>query len=243
MLRKFFLPALFLPFCLFLLSSTALACACCSEPGTYSIRTTIPDKQYLNILNELQFGETAELFMTAAGFDQVKGLEQIKSDFERDSLTASRGKLDLAAEFTSRIWKFGIRTKSGKTGALVLPMPSQMLVFKVDIHDSEDDGAGPILYKELRFKGNVSGGEGFLRAGIVKPTSYFLVFQGRGNNCDSASDFTNWRLEITGAKARYAFFGTLDSGNAGEIDTDPDQMEKQGPLIAKLVRRKPELSH
>jgi len=36
-----------------------------------------------------------------------------------------------------------------------------------------------------------------------------LIFQGRGNRCDNAEDFTHWRLEISGKKTSYAFFGEL----------------------------------
>jgi hypothetical protein len=35
------------------------------------------------------------------------------------------------------------------------------------------------------------------------------VFQGRGNSCDGADNFTHWQLKITGKKADYAFYGEL----------------------------------
>lgn len=65
-----------------------------------------------------------------------------------------------------------------------------------------------MLYKEWRFQGAVKG-DGVFNHGLMAPAKYFLVFQGRGNNCDNAEDFTHWRLEITGRKARYAFYGAL----------------------------------
>jgi hypothetical protein len=37
------------------------------------------------------------------------------------------------------------------------------------------------------------------------------VLQGRGNSCDTAEDFTHWRLKITGNKADYAFYGELST--------------------------------
>jgi hypothetical protein len=36
-----------------------------------------------------------------------------------------------------------------------------------------------------------------------------LVLQGRGNGCDNAGDFGNWRLQVSGEKADYAFYGKL----------------------------------
>jgi hypothetical protein len=110
--------------------------------------------------------------------------------------------------FTAKTWKFTLKSKGGKTGTLTLPIPTQMVSFKVDIHDGEPN-TETSLYKEFRYKGTVSSGTSLFKAGIVRPTTYFLVFQGRGNNCDNASDFTHWRLEITGPKASYAFYGKM----------------------------------
>lgn len=193
--------------------ASAGACACCSEPGTYSIWTGKPIDYQIEILKEIKFDDKALLYMTEAGFDSIKGLSTIEKEFDDGSWVASPGGLDLVNSFTGRTWTFTIKSPKGKTGTLKLPMPAQMLVFKADIHDGETSGGGgPLLYKEFRFKGTVSSGTGFLAASIVRPTSYFLVFQGRGNGCDSTEDFSNWNLEITGKKARYQFFGDLTSG-------------------------------
>ena len=89
-------------------------------------------------------------------------------------------------------------------------MPTQMTSFKADIHDNSDQGNGPSLYKEFRFEGGVSGGTGKFRASMLRPATYLLVFQGRGNNCDNAGDFSDWHLDISGATADYSFFGKLD---------------------------------
>ena len=67
-----------------------------------------------------------------------------------------------------------------------------------------------MLYKEWRFEGEVKG-TGVFKAGIIARTKYVLVFQGRGNSCDEAEDFTHWRLKITGKKADYTFHGELSA--------------------------------
>ena len=198
--------------CLLSFSTIAFACACCAEPGTYSIWTGEPDSYYLGVLEDMKFDQTAELFMTEAGFDLIKGLGDIRREYESDSWVTTGGRFDLAATFTSNVWNFRLKTPGGRTGSLVLPIPDQMLTYKVDQHDSEDKGNGPVLYKEFRFKGKIRNGAGFLRSSMIRPSTYFLVFQGRGNGCDNASDFSNWRLEINGRNARYAFFGKLSSG-------------------------------
>jgi hypothetical protein len=197
--------------CLLLFSTVSFACACCAEPGTYSIWTGKVDTYYLSVLEDMKFDQKAELFITEAGFDSIKGLSDIKREYESDSWTTAGGSFDLVAAFTSKTWKFNLKTPSGRTGALVLPMPTQMLTYKVDQHDSDSGGNGPILYKEF-FKGSIGSGTGFLRSSLVRPSTYFLVFQGRGNGCDNASDFTHWRLEIDGKNASYAFFGKLSTG-------------------------------
>jgi hypothetical protein len=65
-----------------------------------------------------------------------------------------------------------------------------------------------VLYKEWRFEGEVNA-TGVFKGGITAQTKYLLVFQGRGNSCDGAEDFTHWQLKITGKKADYAFYGEL----------------------------------
>ena len=197
----------------------ALACACCAEPGEYFIRTSAPGEYELGLLGEMKFDTAGYLFMNEAEFEVIKGLESIQKEYESESWVAASGKFDLANTFAAKMWKFNFKTPSGKTGTLNVPLPKQMLSFKADIHDGKNlGGNGPLLYKEWRFKGNLQSGSGFFQAGIVRPTTYFLVLQGRGNNCDNAEDFSHWRLEINGRKAKYTFFGKLSSGTSYETE-------------------------
>lgn len=179
----------------------SFACACCAEKGTYSLATGKPDSMMFEMLGEMKFGKAGEMYMDAQGFDGIKGLDALKDDTELDSF-------DVVSAFLNKTWKVTIKAPSGKQGVLTLPLPTQVVNFKVDTHDTPA-GRDVSVYKELRFKGSVSGGTGIFQGGIIKPTSYFLVFQGRGNMCDNASDYTHWRLEVDGRKAGYAFFGTM----------------------------------
>ncbi|HEX8371128.1 MAG TPA: hypothetical protein VF604_21470 [Pyrinomonadaceae bacterium] len=212
--------------CLTLFSNDAFACACCSESGDYRIWTGKPDKYSVDLLEEMKFDQAAYLYMNEAGFDVLKGLDSIAKAYESDSWVASPEYFSLTNAFAARTWKFNFKTKDGKNGTLTLPMPAQTVQFKVDIHDGKTSGGGgPLLYKEWRYKGVVQTGSGFFQAGIVKPTTYFLVLQGRGNSCDNAGDFTSWRLEIEGKKARYAFFGKLSSGKANQSEDSKESTE------------------
>ena len=208
---------------LFVEPARAAVCACCAEPGTYMISTGKPETFEIDILKQIEFDDKADLYMTDAGFDTIKGLSEIEKEAEDPSWFASPGNFGLVNAFTGKMWTFTFKTPKGKTGTLRLPMPNQMVTFKVDIHDGSDKGNGPLLYKEFRFKGTVALGTGFLGNSIVKPTSYFLVFQGRGNGCDDVSDFRNWNLEITGKRARYQFFGDLEGGEETEEGKETKQ--------------------
>ena len=97
-----------------------------------------------------------------------------------------------------------------------------MTRFSADLHDSEDRKQGPILYKEWRCAG-VAKGDGIFEKGFTAPARYTLIFQGRGNRCDNGEDFTHWRLEISGAKASYAFFGKLLNETAPAVSDDTDE--------------------
>lgn len=206
-----------------LFPTDAFACACCAESGHYSIRTSKPEEFQLNILQKMKFNKTAGLYLTVAGFELVKGLSVIEQEMFTDSWTAEPGAIGFSSIFAAKTWKLNFKTPKGKIGVLTLPTPAQMVNFSVDIHDGKSIGAGgPLLYKEWRFKGNVQSGTGFLQAGIAKPTTYFLVFQGRGNGCDDVTNFTDWHLEINGAKAKYEFFGELDSGVSVYGDEDAE---------------------
>lgn len=221
--------AIALLFILFCFQNSALACACCAEPGTYSIWSGKPDGYYLDILSGVKFDKKAYLYMTEAGFETIRGLGELEKEFNSESWVASSEEFDFAGSFAAKRWKLDFRTKSGKTGTLSLPLPAQMLTFKVDIHDGRrGGGGGPLLYKEFRFKGGVAAGSGFFQKGITRPTGYFLVFKGRGNGCDNAEDFTHWYLEISGKNASYEFFGKLSSANPAFVfDEEPDADESE----------------
>ena len=199
-------------------AANALACACCAEPGTYSIRTIKPDSFHLDLLSEFKYARKANLFMTEAGFETIKGLDAVEKEDAAIEASITDG-FDLATTFSGRhSWNFEFKTPKGLRGSVAFPMPGSMVSFAAGIHDNEDTGLGPLLYKELRFKGNVTSASGFMRTGVTRGTTYFLVFQGRGRGCDEVFDFKNWSLEIDGPRASYAFFGKLTSSEIPQAE-------------------------
>ncbi len=200
--------------CFCAMPADTLACACCVDLGYYSISTQRPDSYMLSVLDEIKFDAAADIYMTEAGWDGIKGL----NDLDMDEDGGKKIDLSIVEAFATKRWTFTIKSASGREGKLTLPMPRTMVKFGVDLREDREEGTMVSLYKELRFKGTVGTTTGFLKKGIASGTSYFLVFQGRGNGCDNASDFTHWRLEITGSKADYALYGDLKSTGTTSVD-------------------------
>jgi len=180
-----------------LLPARAWACACCSHEGTYYVSTGRPSEYELSLVRQIRFGQTARLYQTEADLEETaKGLAQPSESYA------------LGGSLVGGVWKLTFRDGK-KTGTLSLPLPARMTSYTADIHDGQTSGGGgPLLYKEWRFEGQVTG-TGLFRTGMVGPTKYLLVLQGRGNACQNAEDFKHWRLRISGRKAEYAFYGEL----------------------------------
>lgn len=170
----------------------ALACACCAERGTYFLRTSKPDNYVLGEIKRLQT-KTTELYTDEGYPETIKGISPLGENYISNF------------SFENKMWEFDFKDNNGKSGSLSFPKPTSMVDYRVDTYN---DGE-PILYKELRFKFKLKSGTGIFAKGFSTANDYFLVFQGKGNNCTNAEDFSHWRLEITGAKANFAFFGEL----------------------------------
>jgi hypothetical protein len=180
----------------FAISATdARACACCADPGEYRLTNNKPIEEYERTqIGGVRFEGAAQLFMTDAGEDAIKGISSISQ------------KNAVSVVTTPRHWRLTIRAENGKSGVLTLPRPAKMGAFAADTYGKESGNVR--LYKEWRFEG-VATGDGIFQQGFTAPARYTLVFQGRGNRCDNGSDFTHWRVEIAGKNASYAYFGKL----------------------------------
>ena len=160
-----------------------------------------PDEVKLGEMKRIRFGTKADLWTGEAD-----------AEVAAKGLTHPADTYSLSGSLVGNVWKLTFRDGE-ESGTLDLPLPVKMLRFAADIHDGRTKQPGypePVLYKEWRFEGDANG-TGVFKAGIVARTKYFLVLQGRGNSCDTAEDFTHWRLKITGNKADYAFYGELSA--------------------------------
>jgi hypothetical protein len=204
MIKAWFFPTaravkivLILSFILWAAPASALACACCAEPGEWYEHTGRMENHEFEELRRIRFGESARVYLTAAGFEGLKGLPVNYAAFTLTNFFNRGNSMTLT-----------LKGERGEAGSLTLSLPKVVTSFGADLRDYPEGSAGPILYKEWRFKGAV-GGSGIFKRNLARGTKFRLILQGRGNNCAAAEDFKNWRLEIEGPRASYAFYGSL----------------------------------
>ena len=174
------------------------ACGCCAEDGQ-RIETSDAWRPEERIeIDRIRFSEDVRLYMTAGDpEDYAKG---IRDPFDRYTMAVSR-KRDQ--------WTMMLRDASGKTGSLVFTTPKAGERFFIDLRDGTmGGGGGPLLYKELRLRVPLTG-TGIFEPGMAGGAKARLVFQGRGNVCTEAEQFTHWTLVVSGPKANYVLFGAL----------------------------------
>lgn len=211
MIRQLPLMFVFATLCAIAVSAAGY-CACCVERGYYDVRQEKVGTFHIGLVSDMKFNRVADLYMTEAGYDGVKGLPDLESEANNDATIS----FDVRESFRNHIWQLNFTTRSGKNGMLILPMPARMTIFKFDTRDEDniDRGLGVSLYKQLTFTGKVLRGAGIFRTATARPTSYTLIFQGRGNGCDSSADFRAWRLELNGPRAGFVLLGKLDVAGA-----------------------------
>ena len=130
-------------------SASVYACACCAEPGTWFQDTAKSNPQILAIVGQLsrRLDKTALLYLTAAGVEEVKGISRASETYT----------LRRIPPYT-RDWKLEFTDEQSNRGTLSFTIPATAVFFGTDPRDNQQGGAGgPLLYKEWRFEGPVSG--------------------------------------------------------------------------------------
>ncbi len=172
----------------------AYACACCGYAGEWFERTEKLESLQVEELNQLKFSPSAKLYLTAAGFDIIKG---ISSNSETYTLFHSKNK---------RSWNFRFVDEQGKTGNLSFTLPEKFIAFGTDFYDKPYPDFR--LYKELRIEGKVAG-NGIFSSGINSDSRFRLILQGRGSYCLDRADFKHWNLKVFGSRGSYSFYGSF----------------------------------
>jgi hypothetical protein len=196
----FRLTLLALTFALFLLLPAGLpekvsACACCSNAGQWFEQKRPLDENERDVINEAKLSAKAQ-FYESSGEDE--GIAVKSSDF---TLKFSR---------VQSKWTMTLQGTEGDKGTLTLNISPTATVFAADPRDGKvSNGGGPLLYKEVRLEGRISG-TGVFAKSIKADSRFRLILQGRGNACLLAQDFSNWVLQIYGKQARFGFYGAFD---------------------------------
>jgi len=179
------------------LATTVYGCACCAEPGTWFHENRKSDKEVLSIVGDLQrrLGGTAALFVTGAGVEDVRGIDRAVDSYTLRSV-GSR----------AREWKLEFVDEKGNRGTLSFIVPSTIVSYGADPGDVQGRESGPLLYKEWRLQGRVTG-SGIFKRGVGAGARFRLVLQGRGNMCAAAEDFKSWILQVNGPRADFSFHG------------------------------------
>jgi hypothetical protein len=174
------------------LPTVSYACACCSQTGEWSQISQPLSGYSREVLSSLRFATTADLYQSPAGTGAVAS--------ESASYQLGVGK-------TPRKWQLTFTDAQGKTGVLSIALPKKATFFSADIHDGAAGAAGgPLLYKEIRLEGKVTG-TGIFAKGLKPSSKYRLIIQGRGNGCQIAENYRNWNLQISSGTEFYAFQG------------------------------------
>jgi hypothetical protein len=177
-------------------SSSAFACACCSNEGHRNVASVAFDSGKREEIASLRFAGTATLFTGEGDADSILGI------------TTPAASYDLTVTRQDDRLNFIFRDRSGHSGTLSLTEPKAIAIFEVDPRNRPDQGRGPSLYKEWRLTTPATG-TGIFRAGIRPRQSLSLILHGGGNNCTSAMDFSHWTLVMQGPRANYMLFGEL----------------------------------
>lgn len=182
-----------------LISVNVHACACCAARGTWLHYHFSPTAYQQGELQKLSGRSAVQLYRTEEGDEAIKGLSALDAD-----------------EFKATIsWKNGaalikVTTGAGDSGTLSFKMPASMQAIKTDLNEVPDSSMNDVtLYLEWNLKAPVTGATGIFRKTMLASAVCTLTFQGRGGMCDEAQNFTHWRIEVSGKKAAYAFFGPV----------------------------------
>ncbi len=177
-------------------------CACCADPGLWSLENRKIDEGTMKELNRLKPDGVADFYVTDAWPDNVSGVAV------PDSYQPGYFVVSIVRE--QRAWKFFFKTPKGETGALVLTLPAIATFFDADIEPRQklDSKVPLVIYKEVRLEGDVRG-TGIFAKGIAARTKFRLILQGRGNRCLNAEDVHRWNLRISGPQAGYTIYGSF----------------------------------
>jgi hypothetical protein len=172
-------------------SAKPFYCACCADEGDWYQTSERIDSGKRQEIERFKYSEAT----------------YASRDAEGDAFLD--GKFVLSKSTDSRSWQLRLSGGPGKTGTMSLPIPLRLVSFGADVHDGKlGGGGGPLLYKEWRFDGPVTG-TGVFKSWQSRGAKFHLILQGRGNHCTQAEDFTHWILYVNRVPVSLSLYGSL----------------------------------
>jgi len=182
---------------LWLTVDVAHACACCSNRASRYVAIEKLSEHRLGEIERMVFAEEAFL-----AEDPDPPTTDIQDFGPKLQLTVAQTRQELT---------FSFRDQPGRAGALKLAIPANISIFEVDPRGgTEDQGLGPLLYKEWQLTANASG-TGVFRALAGSGQDLTLILHGSGRGCTDALHFTDWTLMIHGPSGKLTLYGALTS--------------------------------
>lgn len=184
---------------LWLATTAALACACCSNRASRYVEVERLGEHRLNVIEQMTFARAA--FVAEGAADHPAEIQQLGT------------RLQLSVTRSAQEMVFSFRGQRDLVTVLTLAMPATIAIFEVDPRgDSKDEGLGPVLYKEWQISANAKV-TGILRSMVASSQKVTLILHGRGRGCTDAMDFTDWTLLIHAPTVKITLYGALSSGS------------------------------
>ncbi|NNE87869.1 MAG: hypothetical protein HKN27_07310 [Silicimonas sp.] len=173
-------------------TSTAVACACCAEPG-FRATTNFEMEDWLSEeIARIKINGEAHLYTGACWPDCTRGIKDPQETY------------DASLVISEDVWQLDFAAQDAPGGTLRWTTPDDLSFFRADTTPEAGSGDA-ILYAEVRMRIELAGSGVF--TGSLMPAE--LVLTGQSNVCLDASRLQNWHLIVGTEEASFHFFGDL----------------------------------
>lgn len=194
------------------IAAPAFACACCTNSAQRYIATERISPQRMAIMDAVRFGDSAVIAGSEVDDDPI--IDGISRHFTL-SFARRPGRMVFTLDGDAE----------NEAGALTFTLPKKIGIFEIDTSPDEEDDkqTGPMLYREWRLTGAITG-TGIFRRAAAAGQKATLIFHGHGNGCLEAENFHSWSLLLHGPAGKETLYGPLNrpetSQEAGEAGTN-----------------------
>ncbi len=181
-----------------LIPHSALACACCADPGFRVTYTSEIGDWHQRQLDQIAFAPTANLYTDACGDDCIKGVTDPKPSY------------DIVVTRKDEEWQIKLDHNGRPEGALFFALPETYQHFSTDLTPAPETMM-PAPYSEFRHRVQIKGTGSFETSTSVEGD---LIFAGQSvGQCDALQASSHWFLDVRTEETRWRLFGDLAPGD------------------------------